>query len=506
MRLSRRRFLAAAAAAPAAVPKPGQPFTAGLVKDRAVDLAKHPYAAPTEAVPAEWKALDYPHFRQINFRSEHAFWRDRGLFRVELFHRGFQYDRKVAINLVENGIATEIAYAPELFDFGSSGLKPKPDKTLGFSGFRLHFPLNKAGIFDEFAVFQGASYFRLVGRGQQYGLSARGLALDTGGPQGEEFPVFREFWIERPSADSSEITVHALLDSKSTTGAYRFSLMPGGATRAKVEAVLYPRAELKKPGLAPLTSMFLHGKPSNRPFADLRPEVHDSDGLLCRTGTGEWLWRPLIDPRGLQIASFGDKGPRGFGLMQRERRFEAYEDPEDDYQRRPSAWIEPEGDWAEGAVELVEIPSDQEVNDNIVAAWIPRRPIPAGAPFPFAYRLQAFLDDPALPPTGRAYATRSGPTEPVEAAKDDRHGARRLWVDFIGGDLETLGADQPLQAIVTASTGRIGPLRALRLPDGAWRAAFDFQPDGRKDSELRAYLSLRGQPLTETWSWRWTAE
>jgi glucans biosynthesis protein len=506
MPISRRSFIATAAATslvPPALAQQTGGFSFETVKDKAADLARHPFTDDSPPLPAALKGLDYTHFRMINFRPEKALWRDGGLFQVQLFHRGFVYDRKVTIHTVENGQVSDIDYSPDLFDFRQNDLKTDFGPDLGFSGFRLHFPLNRGDYFDEFAVFQGASYFRLIGRGQQYGLSSRGLAIDTAGPQGEEFPFFREFWLERPQATTTWIVIYALLDSRSTTGAYKFVLLPDAETLARVEVALFPRADIKKLGMAPLTSMFWHGKPGNRPFNDLRPEVHDSDGLLLHTGNGEWLWRPLVNPRALQITRFADAGPKGFGLMQRERDFRAYQDLESNYQLRPSAWIEPDGDWARGGVELVEIPSDQEINDNIVAYWVPDAPVKAAEAVSFAYHLRLVTRDPQLPPTGRSTATRLAPLKPVDAGREDRHGPYRFWVDFGGGDIGTLGDGMPIEAVISTSSGKLDDVFCQKDGD-AWRAVFTFTPDGGNDADLRGFLSLRGAPLTETWTFHWS--
>jgi periplasmic glucans biosynthesis protein len=521
MQLRRRHFLLSAAAAsllppgpapavepeetPPPVPPPGPLFSFDSVKDMARTLSASPFAADPEPLPAPLHDLDYDHFRRISFRSEQAFWRDAGDFRVELFHRGFQYDQKVTINLVEQGKPRALAYAADLFDFDGSGLKPDFPATLGFAGFRLHYPLNRSEYFDEFAVFQGGSYFRLIGRGQHYGMSARGLAIDTAEPQGEEFPCFTQFWIVRPSQGAGSVEIYALLDSKSTTGAYRFVLAPGAETRAGVEATLYPRLALRKPGLGALTSMFLHGGVGSRPFMDLRPQVHDSDGLLLDAGTGEQLWRPLLDPRALRVSAFADQHPRGFGLLQRDRDFRDYLDPDEQYEARPSLWVAPRGDWAQGRVELVEIPSDDEINDNIVAYWVPEQHIGPEAPFSFAYDIKATADRP-IPGPGCSVATRMAPAHSIEAAKDDRHGPFGFWIDFADGDLPGLEAAQPVEAVVTSSTGALEKISCRRLPTGRWRVGFVLTPDGKKDAELRAFLRLRGATLTETWTYRWSGE
>ena len=508
--IGRRTFIASLVTAGIAMPRlpafAAEPPSFGFqsVQDQAAALAKEPYRSDTAPLPPPLKNLDYAHFQMIRFRADRMLWRDSGLFRIEPIHRGFQYDRKVSINLIENGVVSEVGYDPTQFDFGQNTFATDFGPSFGFAGLRLCFPLNRPKDFDEFAVFLGASYFRIVGRGQQYGASARGLAIDTAGPQGEEFPIFTTFWLERPAPNATSITLYALLDSKSTTGAYQITFAPGTATRAHVAAVLYPRLDIKKLGLAPLTSMFLHGKPGNRPFLDLRPEVHDSDTIVLHSGTGEWLSRPLLNPRLLRVSSFSDRDTAGFGLAQRETAFRQYQDSVRHYERRPFLWVEPQGDWATGIVELVEIPSDDEINDNIVAYWVPQQVVKAGTSLAIAYRLTAMPGATPLPTAARCIGTHSGPAPPVDATKEPRNDDLVFWLDFSGGDLASLSDEMPVEPMITVSTGKVQGASCQKLDSGTWRASFVFTPEGRADSEMRAFLRLREDTLSETWTYRWS--
>lgn len=510
VQMRRRTFLASLVTAGFVIPRlaaladeaPG--FTLETVKDQASALAKKPYRSDTSPpLPQALKELDYAHFQMIDFRADQALWRDSGLFQIQLIHRGFQYDRKVTVNLIENGSVREVTYNPGQFDFGQNTFAPNFNSSLGFAGLRVHFPLNRPDYFDEFVVFLGASYFRLVGRGQQYGSSARALAIDTATPQGEEFPTLTTFWLERPAPNATAITIYALLDSKSTTGAYKFTFSPDTDTSVQVEATLYPRLDIQKLGMAPLTSMFLHGKPGDRVFSDLRPEVHDSDTILLHRGNDEWLSRPLLNPRLLRVNDFSDQGPKAFGLLQRETDFHQYLDTSKSYEKRPSLWVEPDGDWAAGAVELVEIPSDDEINDNIVAFWIPQQPVKAGTSPSFAYRLTALPGGTPLPPSARCVGTRTGPVTPVDTQREPREDTLCFWLDFAGGKLPSLSGKMPVEAIITVSTGKAEDISCQKLGDDTWRATFIFTPDGSKDAELRAYLRLRDDTLSETWSYHW---
>jgi glucans biosynthesis protein len=471
------------------------------VEQMAAKLAAAPYKEPP-SIDGDMKKLSYDHYRAIRSRPDTVLWRDNGLFRVEFFPAGFIYEKPVSISIVERGEARGVSIAPDQFDFSDSGLKAPP-KELALAGFKLTFPLNRADKFDEIAAFLGASYFRAIGRAQVYGVSARGLAIDTAIGQPEEFPTFRAFWLLKPADDAQELTVWALLDSPGAAGAFSFVIRPGARTAIETQAVLFARRDIAMLGVAPLTSMFFAGKASP-PRDDYRPEIHDSDGLYMATGQGERIWRPLGNPSVLVVSSFGDSNPRGFGLMQRERAFAQYQDTAANLQARPSLWVEPIGDWGDGEVRLVEIPSKSETNDNIVAFWKPHWPVKQGNRLEFRYRLAAMVDDAALSAAlgstlGRVVATRAGNVP--YASKQ-----RRLVVEFAGGELATLGPEQPVMANVSVTGGKltrtyVEQLLAPGTSQGNWRMFIDFQPDESKEgkpADLRAFLTLRGTPLTET--------
>ncbi|KAB2848065.1 MAG: glucan biosynthesis protein G, partial [Hyphomicrobiaceae bacterium] len=352
-----------------------KPFGAGTVRELAEALSRRPFAKPAIALPPAFAKLTYDQHRDIRFRADQSIWRGAGLeFELQLLPMGWLFDVPVEINLVEGGAVRQLKADASFFTFGPLVGKPPAEAEIGFAGFRIHGPINRPDYYDEIAVFQGASYFRAVGKGHIYGISARGLAVNTARPGGEEFPIFRSFWVERPAPGSAEIVVHALLDSVSLTGAYRFVFKAGRPTTTDVEAVLFPRKDIPFVGVAPLTSMFLFGASSRRATNDFRPAVHDSEGLSIINGSGERIWRPLTNPKRLQVSAFLDRDPKGFGLIQRDRRFLAYEDLEAHYERRPSLWVEPVGPWGHGTVELIEIPTDEEIHDNIAAFWRPAEP------------------------------------------------------------------------------------------------------------------------------------
>ncbi len=484
-----------------AADEPSRPFDAGTVRAIARDLATKPYAAPDERLPAAIGNAGYDQYRSITFDRNRALWRSDNLpFQLQPFHRGFLYKQRIELFEVAEGRARPISYDPAAFDLTHVGGTAPAD--LGFAGFRLTNPLNRADHHDEIASFLGASYFRALGKGHTYGLSARGLALNTAGPRGEEFPVFRAFWIERPRAGADGVVVHALLDSPSCTGAFRMTIRPGDATVFDVEARINPRSDLTTAGIAPLTSMFYFSPLDRSGADDHRGAVHDSDGLLVSTARGEVLWRPLQNPRDLQVSAFAEASPRGFGLMQRRRDFATYNDLEANYHRRPGVWVEPIGDWGEGAVHLIEIPTQGEIHDNVVAFWRPKEPLRAGTEWSYTYRLHWV--------GGFAAPTRPGGAPPAQFV-DSRQGARpyaagvrHFVLEATGTRLDALPAAAIPEAEVTASAGRIANVGVVRNPEtNAVRLFFDLVPGNAPLSEVRALLKGPDGPLTETWLFRW---
>ncbi len=469
------------------------------VAAQAAALAQQPARAAMPA-PAALRALTYDQARDIRFRPERALWRREGLpFEAQFFHLGYVQAQSVRVHEIgADGQARPLPYDRADFSFGQTRVAPEALQNLGVAGFRIHTALNNPAYKDELLVFQGASYFRALGAGQRYGLSARGLAIDAVGGQGEEFPRFSEFWLQRPAPGADRVTVFALLESARATGAYRFDVQPGRDTVVEVQAQLYLRPGISTLGIAPLTSMFFFGE--NQPHAgDFRPEVHDSDGLQIATAGGEWLWRPLVNPARVQVSSFALTSPRGFGLMQRDRRFAAYEDTEARYELRPSAWIEPMGDWGAGRVELLQIPTPDETHDNIVAYWVPAQLPAPGQPLRLRYRLHWQGAEQARPPGGWVVQTRSGRSYATLGADE-----RQFIVDFDGPALAALPADAALRAV--ASAGRNGELREAHTfrneATGQWRMALRVRiQDPTQPTELRAFLQTASDTVSETWTY-----
>jgi len=469
------------------------------VVERARELARRPFVEPRSRVPKWLLEISYDQWRDVRFRPAEALWSQAKLpFTVQLFHPGLFYDRAVRLNSVDGGRVEAVKFSPSRFDYGRNEFASRVPQDLGYAGFRVHYPIKTPAYQDEVIVFLGASYFRAVGRDQGFGISARGLAIDTALPSGEEFPWFREFWLVKPAPKARELTVYALLDSQSLAGAYRFAIHPGEQTRVDVELRLFRRAEVKKLGIAPLTSMFLRGEAPAGVPGDYRPEVHDSDGLLLASGTGEWLWRPVVNPRTLSVTSFTLDDPRGFGLIQRDRAFDHYQDLEARPDLRPSVWIEPQGAWGAGRVELVEIPSHNDANDNVVAYWVPDTRPPPSETLVYAYSMAWYGDDPKRPPGARVAATRID--------RGTLEDADRFVIDFEGGKLASLPPDTVLRGVVTAGgtedAGAILEQQALRNPvTGGWRLVFQVRHPGDRPLDLRAFLQRDAEALSETWAY-----
>jgi periplasmic glucans biosynthesis protein len=460
--------------------------------------AQEPYQAPTAKPPAALAALTYDQYRDIRFRPDRALWRaDKLPFEVMFFHLGKFQKEPVTINEVTADGVEHVRYRTAEFDYGKNKLSPQSWGDIGFAGFRVHYPLNNERYKDEVAVFLGASYFRALGAGQRYGLSARGLAIDTVGGSGEEFPRFSEFWLVQPAPGASTLTAYALLDSRRVTGAYEFEIQPGATTSMNVRARLFFRDSVATLGIAPVTSMYFFGE--NQPHrSDFRPEVHDSDGLMVATGSGEWIWRPLINPRQTLTTSFGMDELRGFGLMQRDRNFHSYEDPEASYELRPSVWIEPIGPWGAGRIELVQLNTKDETNDNIVAYWVPEKKPDAGESLEFSYRLYWEGQDMQRPPGAWVVQTRAGRGF-AELADDEQ----QFMVDFAGPSLANLPPDAKVEAVVSSpANGQILESNAYRVEaTGTWRMAVRVrQLDPGQSTELRGFLRRGDDVLTETWS------
>ena len=475
------------------------------VSQRAKKLADTPYQKVGASLPLELKNLNYDQYRDIRFKPEQSLWRAEGLpFEVAFFACGGLFQEIVKINEINAGSVREIKFDAGHFDYGANKLDASRLRDNGFAGLRLHFPLNQPGYKDEVAAFLGASYFRALGKSQLYGISARGLAVDTGLASGEEFPRFTEFWLQRPEAGAKQLTLYALLDSPRVSGAYRLVLTPGDDTLIDVKARLFLRDQIALVGIAPMTSMFLSGENQPKTSDDYRPEVHDSDGLSIQTSSGEWIWRPLQNPKRLLVTSFAQNDPRGFGLMQRDRKFDHYEDLEARYQQRPSVWIEPKGNWGKGRIELVQIPMPDESNDNIVAYWVADAPLQPKQAHDFDYRVHWQKDIEMHPPDAWVVQTRQW--RGLSKAQD---GSTGLLIDFDGPALQKFGANLKPEVLASVdANGQIAETTLYRNDiNGGWRLSLRVRrADNSKPVEIRAQLRGKDNKDLEIWSYILPAE
>lgn len=502
----RREPRAALPPRPAPLKRLGPPrlFSYASLKGLARSMAGTAYREPSTQLPPAIAHLSWDQWESISFRPDHSLWADQPLrFQARFFHLGFTIKKPVRMYAVDNGMAQELAFDPALFDYSRSGVDPRRlPPQLGFAGFRLLFHTDWQ---RDIAAFQGASYFRAVDGDMQYGMSERGLAIDTGMPQPEEFPDFVAYYLERPAPDSSSVTVYGLLDSPSTTGAYRFIISVADTQVMDIDAAIYPRRTIERLGIAPGTSMFYYDRSQHGLSQDWRPAIHDSDGLQLYTGAGEWLWRPLVNPNVVRVNSYFDDSPRGFGLMQRDRSFADYQDDGVFYNLRPSVWVEPKGSWGRGSVMLVEIPATDETFDNIVAFWNPANKPQPGQELLYAYRLYWCRYNPTPCALAQVYATRDGIGGVVGQKR--AYFSWRFVVDFVGGDFSMLEPNAPVQAMITATRGQIELVSARPLQEiRGWRAMFDLRPTdpSTEPINLRLFLSLQGQPLSETWIYQYT--
>lgn len=480
---------------------PARPFDFSILRQRAKALAAKQYAAPKPAVPDLLKTIDFDTMQKIRFQPEYGLWTEgNGPFAVRFFHLNQYADLPVKAHVLMKETAREVLYAPRYFDYSGTDLEGKLPPDLGFAGFRV---MDNRTSDTDWLAFLGACYFRSAGALGQYGASARGIAVNTALSTREEFPRFTEFWLAEPVLGSNTITIYALLDGPSLTGAYRFDAVKDDGVVIDVHAELFTRRDIPRLGIAPLTSMYWYGENDRRRATDWRPEIHDSDGLALWTGKSERIWRPLVNPPSVQTNAFLDIDPKGFGLLQRDRSFDHYQDDGAFYDKRPSIWVEPRDRWGEGAVKLVEIPTDDEIHDNIVAFWEPKDPVTGGGTHSLDYRLHWLSDEPHPPATvARVVATRLGrggvPGVPRPANK------RKFVIDFSGGPLDSLERRFDLKPTVSVSRGKVDNDYVIKVVGtDRWRAFFDLSADGKDPVDIRCYVRLEDRTLTETWLYQY---
>ena len=478
-------------------------FSFQTVIDKAKQLADSNWQAP-EQVPKFLQDLSYPDYQGIRFKPERSLWLEEDSpFSVMLTPPGLFYHHAVAINIIDGDQAEPLVFDKTQFDYPNIELEKRVPADLGYAGFRLTFPFAEPDVDNQFLVFAGASYYRAVGRHNNFGISGRGIAVNTGLPSGEEFPAFTEFWLAKPDADATSLIFYGLLDGKSLTGAYQFEVTPGDETSLQVVSVLFPRQNIQLTGVAPLTSMFYYGENTLRPDGEWRPEVHDSDGLLVHDGsTNEWLWRPLNNPAALSMDYFATGQLRGFGLLQRDTSFRSYMDAEAGYGTRPSAWVEPVGEWGKGHVVLTQLPTPDETHDNIVAFWTPETELESGQPYRYAYNVRFGKADLARNPMAQTMDSFLGDGSRIGGG--DAEGAVRVIVDFAGGPLDERDAGAPVTGNVTVQEN--GELLEHYVeyvaPLKRWRLSVLVRPAANRPLSLRAFLHEGEQTLSETWSYQ----
>lgn len=485
-------------------PQKSSPVLQSVI-DAARASAKEDYEQDDHGLDSKLKEIDYTTYRSIRFDSEASLWRGENDYELQFFHPGFLYEYPVTIHTIgADNTPTRLPFDSAMFKYDGSAqaLAGLTDEKSGFAGFRVHYPIKNNEYKDEFAVFLGASYFRLVGKNQVYGISARGLAIDTALAKGEEFPHFTEFWVIEPS-DGQPITIYARLESPSVAGAYKFVIEPGIDTRVKVESWLFAREDVAKLGVAPFTSMFLYGENTQGRIDDYRPEVHDSDGVLMVTHAGEEIWRPLTNPARLQVTSLSDTAPKGFGMLQRDAEWGNYLDAEANYHLRPGLWVTPEAGFDKGRLEVVEIPTKSEIHDNIVAFWTPETPFNAGESLYFSYQLSTVEQNPFVSELASVVRTRQGKAVlPGDEFKNDKLSTTRQFsVDFTAPQ-DTSFDDQAMKLVVQGANGTISEQRLYAVADGQeWRATFLVKPKEKQTVDMRAYIEKDGKRISEVWNY-----
>ena len=471
----------------------GQRFDPAIVADVDRQIARRPYAAPPADLPEPFANLPFDQYSAIKAQPSTFLWagENRGIV-VEPLHRGSFFTNAVALFAVEDGQVRRLVYDKARFSFGKLNVPPSVGD-IGFSGVRLYSGSN--GHLGDFASIQGATFFRARARGQDYGAVARALTLRPAEARGEEFPIFRAMWLERPAPGATALIMHAVFESESVAGALRMTWRPGDMVIVDVEQTLFPRVDLDHVGIGGMGASYLYGPNDRRTADDIRPAVHEASGMQMLNGQGEWLWRPLHNPERLQVSAFIDRNPKGFGLVQRDREFTAFQDDVERWERRPTLWVEPLGEWGDGVVQLIEIPSDAEMNDNILAYWRPKGPLPAGSEVALAFRQFWCWTMPERPPLAAVTATRVG--------KGSAGRRRRFSIDFAGEIPEAAAAD--LRPALTTAPGTIHAPRLWRYPERkTTRVTFELDPGNENACEMRLVLEAGGKPLSETWLYRWT--
>ncbi|TGM57129.1 glucan biosynthesis protein [Leptospira adleri] len=472
-------------------------FSFADLKKKARSMAHGRYVKPPYVSTHFLQGLSWEQYKNIRFKPEASLWKKEGNpFQIQFFHPGHLYNTNVFLHEVRTDFAREIPYDESYFDLSKLKITGDIPPNLGYSGFKIHYPLNTEEHTDEFTVFQGASYYRMVSKKQVYGLSARGIAINTGMPYPEDFPGFTHFWIVHPDKTDSTVFVYALLDGKTATGAYEFQISPGKVSSVHVNAEVTLRTKVDRFGIAPLTSMYWYSETKGIPEGQAYPESHDSDGLMMESGKGDWIWRPLDNPRRSTVYGFSDENPKAFGLMQRDRNFASYQDNTMKYHLRPSAWVEPEGSWGKGSVQLLLNPTIQDSDDNVGAFWVPANVPQPLEPYEFSYTIRWLNEDPLPDTLAKTVSTRIAP---VPGESD----MRVFYVDFSNEKLKEMDAATYLQAAIdTGDNAELADYNIQKIEEtGVWRLTFRVvQKNKNKPAELKAVLKKNQEDLSEIWT------
>ena len=484
-------------AAAAAGPDMGEavPFSFDMLRDMAQSLAATPYVQPVVEDDALLESIDYDLHNQITYKADRMLWGDvPGAAKVRFFHPGRYFKLPVQINDLEDGEARELEFSTDLFDMPADHPARKLTHS-GFAGFAVMDPEGGARLAGG-ARRLLFPHLGLLGAVRHVGARARDR---LGGPGPEEFPRFTRFWLEQ--APDGGLVIYALLESERATGAYRMATAHHDGVFQDIDAALFLRGDIARLGIAPLTSMFWYGKNNHFVGPDWRPEIHDSDGLEMQLASGERIWRPLNNPPRVMANAFRADNVRGFGLAQRERSFEEYQDDGVFYEKRATVWVEPQGDWGEGSVMLVELSTNDEIHDNIGAFWNPAAAAAPGSRYDLHYKLSWVKDSPPLT-AARFIATRIG----IGGVPGQARPANQVKfvLDLDGRGLEGLDRSSGVEAVVSASRGDVSLVYAYPIATtDRWRVTFDlnFGPPDQPDDpiDLRLYLRHKDQAMSETW-------
>jgi glucans biosynthesis protein len=190
-------------------------------------------------------------------------------------------------------------------------------------------------------------------------------------------------------------------------------------------------------------------------------------------------------------------------LLQRDRDFASYQDLFNPYHRVPSVWVEPKGNWGDGEMHLVELSTQKEAADNIVAFWDPAVKPQSLQPFRFAYRLHWTRENDRQLSENRVISTRIG-------ADTSNPRWRQIAIDFSGSKLDTIPEKAPPHAIATCSeNAAIVDNQVFRNPiEKNWRVILKLEPkpNNKDPVDIRCTLKNGKEVVSETWTYLWSPQ